>query len=464
VINVITTPAADTLGGLVELAAGSFERRAAARWGGRLGDAGAYRAYVLGFDEDSTRIRGNGDANDDWHGGQAGFRADLRAGENGFTVQGDAYDSRIDASDARRHGGNVQGRWTRALGTAGRLEVQAYFDEQNRRDEPPGGGVVLEESRTFDVQAQHVLDVGERHRIVWGLGNRTWRDRFVNTSNPFVLDPESQTLNLANVFVQDTIAVARNVRLILGTKFEHSSFSGWVVMPNVRVGVDAAPGHYVGAAVSRAVRPPSRLERDLTFPGAFPTSPQFRSEKVVAYEAGWRAQLAPRATVSVSLFYNDYTDLRTTTPTATQTFGNALEGHSYGIEAWGSVSPLPGWRIDPGLTLLHKDFHVKPGEVDIAGTQTVLGHDPAHQWFVRTFVDLPRDLQLYAGLRRIGALSDVRVPAYTEAEVRIAWRATPALELSLAGFNLLHERHAEASNPPVQEIPRSVRAMLSWTF
>jgi iron complex outermembrane receptor protein len=463
VINVITKSAADTQGGLVQLAGGNFERRAAVRWGGRLGDVGAYRAYVLGFGEDSTRIRGGGDAHDDWHGGQAGFRADVRAGDDAFTFEGNAYDNRVDTPAGERYGGNVQGRWTRGLGAAGQVEVQAYYDEQDRRDEP-AGGFVREESRTLDVQAQHSFDMGERHRIVWGLGNRSWRDRFVNTGNPFVLDPQAQTLNLANVFVQDTITLARNVRLVLGTKFEHSSFSGWAVMPNVRLGVDVAPGHFVWAAVSRAVRPPSRLERDLTWPGVFPTSPAFQSEKVVAYEAGWRAQLALRATASVSVFYNDYSDLRTTTPTATQTFGNALEGHTYGIEAWGSVSPLPGWRIDPGVTLLHKDFHLKPGEVDISGTQTVLGHDPAHQWFVRTFIDLPRDVQLYAGLRRIAALTDVEVPAYTEAELRIAWRVTPALELSLAGYDLLHVRHAEASIPPVQEIPRRVRAMARWTF
>jgi hypothetical protein len=43
-------------------------------------------------------------------------------------------------------------------------------------------------------------------------------------------------------------------------------------------------------------------------------SPDFTSEKLIAYESGWRAQFLPEATVSVSLFYNDYTDLRTTSP------------------------------------------------------------------------------------------------------------------------------------------------------
>lgn len=464
VINVITKPAAETRGGIVDVSAGSFGQQGAARWGGKLGDAGAWRGYVMASGQDSTRLRDDGDANDDWRGRQAGFRADLRTAAGAITVQGDAYDNHVDTPQGKRDGFNMLGRWTREFGGAGQLEVQAYYDEQNRQDLPLEGGITEERSRTVDVQVQHAFDLGERQKIVWGAGNRTWRDRFVNTSNPFVLDPVSQTVNLANVFAQDTIAVTRRVSVTLGSKFEHSSFSGWAIMPSARVGVEVAPGQFAWAAVSRAVRPPSRLERDLTWPGVLSTSPQFRSEKLVAYEAGWRAQLAPRATLSVSLFYNDYSDLRTTTPTATQTFGNALEGHTYGVETWGSVSPLAGWRLEPGVTLLHKDFHVKPGEVDISGTQTVLGHDPAHQWFVRSYVDLPHNVQLFTALRKIGSLEDVGVPGYLEAELRLAWRATRDLELSIAGLDLLHERHAEASAPPVYEIPRRVRAMVRWTF
>jgi iron complex outermembrane receptor protein len=116
------------------------------------------------------------------------------------------------------------------------------------------------------------------------------------------------------------------------------------------------------------------------------------------------------------------------------------------------------------VTLLHKDFHVKPGDADIAGTQTVLGHDPASQWFLRGYVDLPRDAQLYVGLRRVAALSDIGVPAYFEADARVAWQVTPSLELSVTGQNLVHAYHAEANQPPLHEIPRSVVLGARWTF
>ena len=466
VINVITKSSAATQGGLVDAKVGTFIQRGDARYGGRLGDDGTYRAYALGFGQGHTFLQDGTDAMDDWNGKQAGFRSDFTKGANGFTVQGDIYENVIDTPGGHRSGGNLLGRWTtRVLGTS--LEVQAYYDQQDRTDVAATGGGSAERVRTFDVQAQDVVKLGKQE-IVWGIGQRIWEDRFTNTANPFVLDPESQTLDVTNIFAQDTIAVRDDVLLTLGSKFEYSTFSGWAVMPSARIGWRVDRDDFVWSAISRAVRSPSRLERDLTAPGIVDPSPDFQSEKLVAYEAGWRAQLAPGASLSVSLFYNDYTDLRTTKPDPATflpvTFGNGWEGHTYGADVWGSVSPFSWWRIDAGFEILQKDFHLKPGEVDIAGVQTVLGHDPDHQVFIHSYMDVAPNVQLYVGLRQIGSLPDVGVPSYFEADVRLAWRVAPNLELSIAGLNLVHDRHAEATGPPIQEIPRSAYLGARWNF
>ena len=368
----------------------------------------------------------------------------------------------------RRSGGNVLGRWSKRFADGSSFQVQAYYDQQKRSDVAATGGGSSDDVKTLDVEAEHAFAWRRNHQIVWGLGYRSWVDRFVNTANPFILVPQSETLNLTNLFAQDTIALSDDFKLILGTKFEYSTFSGWAVMPNVRLGWQADPRNFLWAAISRAVRSPSRLERDLTAPGIVNTSPDFQSEKLIAYEAGWRSQLTQQASVSLSLFYNDYDDLRTTSPTPVVvlpvSFGNGWEGHTYGVDVWGSYSPLPWWRLNPGFGLLRKDFRLKPGEMDIAGVQTVLGHDPEHQVFLHSYMDLPHDVQLYVGLRQIGSLSDVGVPSYFEADVRLGWRVSPHLELSLVGLNLVHARHAEASLPPIHEIPRSVYLGARWSF
>lgn len=468
VINVITRGARDTQGALVDARLGDFVQSGAARWGGRLGESGSYRTYAQAFGEgETTFVDGNG-ARDDWRGKQAGFRADLSALASTFTVQADMYENVFGTPGGRRNGGNVLGRWNRRFADGSSLQVQAYYDQQHRSDLAASGGGSAEAVDTFDIQAEHAFTVGARQQIVWGLGQRSWRDEFINTSNPFVLVPQSQTLRLANVFGQDTIALRDDLKLTVGAKFEYGSFSGWAVMPSVRMGWQPTSQSFVWAAISRAVRPPSRLERDLSAPGIVNTSPSFQSEKLIAYEAGWRAQLTALATISVSLFYNDYSDLRTTSPTPVTilpvTFGNGLEGRSYGVDVWGSYSPFPWWRIKPGFGLLRKDFHLKPGEMDISGPQTVLGHDPGHQVFLNSYMDLPHDVELYVGLRQIGGLADIDVPGYFEADVRLGWHVTPRLELSLAGLNLMHARHAEASAPPIHEIPRSVYVGARWSF
>ncbi len=466
VINIITKSSADTQGGLIDAKVGNVVQRGDGRYGGKLGDAGTYRVYALGFGEGHTDRQDGSSVMDAWNGKQAGFRSDFKALGGAFTVQGDFYENLIDTPGGRRNGGNLLGRFsTRVLGSS--LEVQAYYDEQDRATVDANGGRATEKLRTFDVQAQDVVAFGAHH-IVWGVGQRTWVDRFTNTANPFVLVPESQTLNLTNVFAQDTIAVRNDVSLTLGTKFEYSDFTGWEVMPSARAGWRVDPRNFVWGAISRAVRTPSRLERDLTAPGIVNPSPDFESEKLIAYETGWRSQLTPHASLSVSLFYNDYTDLRTTKPNPVTflpvTFGNGWEGHTYGADVWGSVNPLSWWRLDAGFEVLRKRFHLKPGEVDIAGIQTVLGHDPGHQIFVHSYMDVAPNVQLYIALRQVAALSDVGVPAYFEADLRLAWRVRPNLELSIAGYNLVHAHHAEATAPPIQEIPRSGYVGARWSF
>jgi iron complex outermembrane receptor protein len=75
VINVITKRAADTRGTFVNLSAGSSALGPyAIRHGGRLGEAGSYRAYVKVRFEDSHQLLSGADAKDDFDFGQAGFR------------------------------------------------------------------------------------------------------------------------------------------------------------------------------------------------------------------------------------------------------------------------------------------------------------------------------------------------------------------------------------------------------
>jgi outer membrane receptor for monomeric catechols len=61
-------------------------------------------------------------------------------------------------------------------------------------------------------------------------------------------------------------------------------------------------------------------------------------------------------------------------------------------------------------------------------------------------------------------LSDVHVGSYFEADVKLSWQVTRNLELSLNGSNLVHSFHAEASEPPIHQIPRNYYFGVRWSF
>ncbi|HEX5454184.1 MAG TPA: TonB-dependent receptor [Stellaceae bacterium] len=471
VINIITKNSHDTQGGLLDLAYGSFDKRGAGQWGGKIGSLGTYRAYALGFGEGDTRlVPSHANAMDSWNGKQAGFRSDLNALGGALTVQGDAYENLIDTPGGRNNGGNFTAFWNRRLDDGSRVLVEAYYDKQDRAAEAVTGGGTSDNLDTFDARAQHNFSPWPGHNVVWGGGERVWHDRFTNTSNPFVLIPAAESISLTNIFGQDTITLNKDLKLTLGSKFEYSTFSGFEVMPSARLGWRASPGNFFWLAVSRAVRPPSRLDRELQAPGITVPSPEFRSEKVVAYEGGWRATLAPNATISTSLFLNHYEDLRITAPSPSgglpAMLTNGMEGDTYGAEFWADYRPLRWLRLQPGVDLLRENLHVKPGETDIASFQTSAGHDPGHQFFLKAYIDLPHNLDLFVAARQIGALDNVPVGSYFEMDASLGWHITPRLELSITGLNLLHASHVETFNTPgtTVAIPRSVYARLRVTF
>src|SRR5258706_15983959 len=65
-------------------------------------------------------------------------------------------------------------------------------------------------------------------------------------------------------FVQDTIEIVQDrFSLTIGSKFLHNSYSGFEAEPSARVLWTPNQRHSVWAAVTRAVRTPSRVEEDL---------------------------------------------------------------------------------------------------------------------------------------------------------------------------------------------------------
>lgn len=464
VINITTKDASDTIGGMARVTAGALERNAGLRYSFPIGGSGAVRVYADYHDtEGFPAAPGRPEVDDDYRGWQAGMRSDFGNDGNHFTVQGDLFHSDLDTLPGDNlKGGNILARWKRTLGDSSSFQFQAYYDDFRRELLQ-----TVDSVKTFDGQGQFNVDSG-RHHIVAGAGARTTDDLFINDLNVFELVPDSKRLWVYNVFAQDRFSVTSKLDVIAGVKVEKSTFVGWQLLPNLRIAWQPNERNLLWAAVSRAVRTPSRIDRQLEAPGFLLQAPDFTSEKLVAVEAGYRGQPSRSTSFSISGFLNFYDDIRTTEFATDGTppfqLKNGREGTTYGIEAWATVQVTPIWRLWLGGSTLWKDLRLKPGHIDLAPFNA-LGSDPNWQVTARSEFDLAPRLQLNLESRAVGHIDQApELGSYVEVGGRLAYRLTDQLELYLSGSNLLHHKHQESNNQAAQLPERSILVGTRVTF
>lgn len=464
VINVITKRATDAHGTLAHAGGGNEESGLGARHALRLDNGGGLRVYGNGSSRDSTVRASGAEVPDQWRAAQAGFRADWSAGTDSTTFQGDAYRGKADQAapgDVRISGANVLVRWHRQLTAGDRVQVQAYVDNTHR--EIPG--TFAERLDTYDLELQHALAVGRDLGLTWGAGHRKAKDRVAN-SPALAFLPAIRELNWTNLFAQGEYRASDALRLTAGARVEHNPFTGSEFLPSARVAWRLDESRLLWAAASRAVRAPSRIDREFFIPGQPPFAiaggANFRSEVSKVFEFGYRAQPTARASYSVTAFRSLHEHLRSLEPGAQgSVIANRMEGESTGLEAWGRLQLAANWRLSAGGMLLDQDLRLEPGS---AGTGVaVAGNDPKRLYSLRASHDLGAGRELDVGVRYVGALPDPPVPSYTAFDARFAWRPRAGLELSLSVQNLLDDRHPEFGAAASRaEIERSVFAKVTW--
>jgi iron complex outermembrane receptor protein len=468
VVNVITQPAWLTEGPSVTAAAGTLQRELTAQYGGRTSRDSAYRIYAKAFQRDAMELPDGDSAEDGWHRGQAGFRIDFTLPQARATLQGDVYageNDKVGPGAQSLSGANLLGRWEKQLQGAS-FHIQSYLDHVERGAPVDGARFTVD---TFDLEAQHSLQWGARQQLVWGAGARVYHYDIANTAS-LQFDPAEHTLHIWNLFAQDTITLLPTLKLALGVKLEHNSYSGWEPQPDARLSWRAGSATMLWAAASRAVRAPTPFDTDVVEivndAVLLQGNPAFRSEDVIAYEAGVRSALSPALSLSTSVFFNKYDELRTVELSDTPDFlplrwDNLMAGHAYGITTWATWQVTGSWRLSPGFTLLRKRLHQKQGASGILGVGQS-GNDPQGHALLNSALDLGRNQTLDISLRHVGRLPDPALPAYTELSARFARRLSASWELSISGRNLLHERHLEYPAPAGVPIERSVLAEVRW--
>jgi len=470
VINVITKPVASTQGFLVTAGGGDVERGfGGVRYGGKLGARAHFRAYGKYFDRGPS-LRPNGDdAGDDFQMPQGGFRVDWSpSASDAVTFQGDIYAGSVEqpsSEDTDLTGGNLLARWSRTFSPKSDIQINAYYDRTNRTIP----STLREGLDTYDLAMRHRIAFAGRHEIVWGLGYRQYFDDIRNGPALAFLPPQLQRREY-NGFIQDEIALdERRVRCTVGSKFEHNDYTGMEYQPSVRLAWTPTTKHTVWAAASRAVRTPSRIDRDLYVPATGPFllagGPNFDSEVLHALELGLKAQLNDKLTTSLASYYNSYDKLRSLeTGTFPILLANGVRGNSYGVEASAIYQPRSWCRLSTGYTFERLELETEPGSSDTSQVKQE-GDSPRHRWYLQTSISLPHDVEFDWSVRTIGELPSEDVPDYVAWDGRLGWQPSAAVEFSLVGRDLFDRQHAEFGTPASRrEIGRSVYGKVTCRF
>ena len=271
-------------------------------------------------------------------------------------------------------------------------------------------------------------------------------------------------------FVQDELTLSPNrLFLTVGSKVEHNDYTDFEYQPGARLAWTPTPTQTIWGAASRAVRAPSRIDRDFFAPSQPPYflvgDSSFVSEVLLAFELGYKTQPTSDVTASLSTFYNTYDKLRSLeTGSFPFYLGNGLEGHTYGVEAEAACQVASPWRLSAGYTFLRLILNVDPTSTDTQSERQE-GDSPRHQAFLRSSLKLPHGLTLDASARYVDRLSNQNVPANTICDARLAWQPTKGTEIAVVRQGLFDSRHSEFGMPSTRrEIGRSIYGKLSCWF
>jgi iron complex outermembrane receptor protein len=503
VINIITKSSENTHGAIVSLGGGNVDQGVGtAQYGGKVGKDFNYRVYATGSIR-APEYHSDGNDFDHWRMGQTGFRTDWKSGEKDvFTFQGDIYGAGsgetsyvpsftppaelVENSIASATGGNLLARWQHTMGEGSDIQIQAYFDRTNRVDIEGG------ESRdTIDVDyVQHARIAGDQS-LTWGLGARVSPSRFIQTLQGINFTPNNQTDSIYSTFLQYELPLVRDkLALTVGSKFEYNNFSHFEYEPSVRLLWSLSQTQSIWVAVTRAVRTPSRQDEDVSFAilaAAEPTppsvyfevlgNPEAKSEHLIGYEAGYRAELNKNLYLDLTAFYNSYSGLQgygpagiseTLQPLAlyfTLPYANIIKGDTVGAEIAPDWKITRWWELRGSYSYLNMSLRDNPGYTDMGnllGTYT--GSSPHNVASFQSLFNLPKHFELDATYRYSGTLPEYSLNGYSSADLRLGWHFGEGFDFSVVGQNLLSPYHPEFGGDPgpLVGIKRAAFAKMTW--
>lgn len=492
VINIITKRSGDTQGLSAAAFASTGETSSAGvRYGGRIGTRVAYRIFgKAAYFEPGVNPSG-ADVHDFINLSQGGIRVDSQpSARDDLMLESGFYAGRLQnevlavpepgttPSLVRRskvvRGGYVLGRWNHLFSDTSHGSLLAYCNWMDRTASPD------EIRTTCRMEFQHDLRLSRRHLLTWGVNLETSADSLYE-SFAAIGAPARQRTTSAGSFAQYEFSVLPDrLRLIAGSKFEHNSYTGFEVQPQIRAVWTPRPAHTFWSAISRAVRLPTRMQNSEEFKfarlaGTPPTyltavgNSALEPEILRSYEAGYRFNPPGMFSFDASLFYNHYDgliNLNLVNPLAVAgpprihtnpvyaeiavPWQNIGPGQTHGIELYAKLQPVDSWLLAAGVTELRGNSVNLNDALNLPMANSTRHQFSLHsRWNVTSRVDFDTSLYHYNGIAgyKFNGRTLQDVPTHNRVDAGISFNARNGFTLSIWGRDIGAGPHWENRTP-----------------
>ncbi|MBK7002606.1 MAG: TonB-dependent receptor [Rhodoferax sp.] len=477
VINIITKSAAATQGLQAVVGDGTVEGGyGRVRWGGQNADGNMfYRFYAStqrANEQGAPPSLGGGRGHDAYGHDAAGFRIDgylandARWDLSGDFFQNDSNDTAymyqgsgasIDQQTERHRGTTLRGRYEKTLADGGNLQFQSAYAHTDLSIPY----AFTDQRDTFDLDIQHRFRVGERQDLIWGANYRVSSDTIIPGLAMSMNNPSRQMTYLG-LFAQDEISLAESLRLTLGMRADQNPISGWDSQPTARLSWNLQPSQTLWGALSRTARAPSRADSGFNLnynyiagnlasyvPNTLVvlrSDDTQESEKLTAAEIGLRSQWASTLSTDFVAFRHHYENLLRTNGSTTIIQGFPLTVVDVQVKNGGEMT-LDGlelttdWRFDPAwrVQLAQTWNHVENvGAVTVQASGTVPDSITSLRlsWTPRSDINVDAWLRHTTARPGVPNQTQLQRQAFSEVDLRLAWRPKKGLELTLTGQNL----------------------------
>ncbi|MBN2211590.1 MAG: TonB-dependent receptor [Sedimentisphaerales bacterium] len=481
VINIVTKRADETQGLYARSGIGNEEHVFTdLRYGGQLDEDIYYRVWGKYADHNDFDRLGGASAHDDWDLGRIGWRLDGGGYEQvHWSFQGGVWHSdklgielpipnghmtnEIAVRDERKTGGYALINLERDFNYAGGWSFHAVYERQVQQIFDG-----IEASRhTVDINARHHLAAFDRHDIIWGVAGRL---AHLNSEDgpAMAFEPDRRHTCTVSAFAQDTIMLADyKWYLMLGSKFEHNSYTGFEFQPSARLWWMPEEDQIAWASISRPVHTPTRIHTDFDMtlnlvdsglavggppsgvlvPMKLQGTKDMESVKVMAYEAGYRCKLMKNLMWDMSGFFYEYHDMIGTPAANPYVIMNFSDGKSYGLETSLDWQPCLNWQLGVNYSYIHATLEADQSMCIMKSSAA------PHKVQFKALWDITNDLELNTLVYYNDQNNLMPYPSeYVRLDMGLTWRPTDYLELALWGQNLINE-HPGDTIPTVQAQP-----------